>query len=327
MSTHEYDDRDGSGFGAESTTDDVLAGVDLTGKRYLVTGASGGLGAETARALAARGATVVMAARDRHKNATARDAIVARHPDARLEAVTIELGDLASVRAGAEELLSDGRRLDGVVNNAGVMATPEGRTVDGFETQFGVDHLGHFLLIRELIPLISGRVVCVSSAGHRMSDIDLDDVNFERRPYEPLLAYGAAKTANVLHAVGIDRRFAGRGVRGIAIHPGGIHTELGRYMTPDVIQSLMKMITDQPTSLTWKSVEAGAATQVWALTSPFLEGRGALYCEDCDVSPVVRDTTSVNGRGVAAYAVDPSRADRLWEISERLVDRPATGGN
>lgn len=327
MSTSDYDDRDGSGFGAESTTDEVLADIDLSGKRYLVTGASGGLGAETTRALAARGATVVMAARDARKNAAARDAIMGRHPDARLESVTIELGDLASVRAGVGELLADGRRFDGVVNNAGVMATPEGRTVDGFETQFGVDHLGHFLLVRELLPLIRGRVVCVSSAGHRMSDIDLDDVNFERRTYEPLLAYGAAKTANVLHAMEIDRRFAERGVRGIAIHPGGIHTELGRYMTPEVIQSLMKMITDQPTSLTWKSVEAGAATQVWALTSPFLEGRGAVYCEDCDVSPVVHDATSVNGRGVAAYAVDSARAERLWEISGRLVDRGEKGTN
>lgn len=135
MSTSDYDDRDGSGFGAESTTDEVLADIDLSGKRYLVTGASGGLGAETTRALAARGATVVMAARDARKNAAARDAIVGRHPDARLESVTIELGDLASVRAGVGELLADGRRFDGVVNNAGVMATPEGRTVDGFETQ------------------------------------------------------------------------------------------------------------------------------------------------------------------------------------------------
>jgi len=322
-----YDDRSGSGFGPDSTTDEVLRGMDLTGRRYLVTGSSGGLGAETARALTAHGATVVMAARDESKNRAVRDSIVAAHPRASLESVRLDLGDLASVRAACDSLLATGRVFDGVVNNAGVMATPEGRTIDGHETQFGVDHLGHFLLVRGLLPLLRGRVVCVSSAGHRMSDIDLSDVDFERRTYDPLVAYGAAKTANVLHAVGIDRRFAERGIRGIAIHPGGIHTELGRYMTPDVVRSLMAMISDQPTALTWKSVEAGAATQVWALTSPFLDGRGGVYCEDCDVSPVVRDTTSVNGRGVAAYAVDPSRADHLWEISERLVDRPATGRN
>lgn len=309
---------------ASSTTDDVLSGRDLSGRRYLVTGSSGGLGVETVRALAAHGATVVMAARDDAKNATAADDIRAAHPAARLEMLSIDLGSLASVRAAAARLLADERPLHGLIANAGVMATPEGRTVDGFETQFGVDHLGHFLLVRELLPRLvesaPSRVVVVSSAGHRLGDIDLDDVNFDRRPYDPYEAYGAAKTANVLHAVELDRRYADRGVRAFAVHPGGILTELGRYMTPEVRQRMMAMITASGgEAFRWKSVEQGAATSVWAATSPDLDGRGGVYCEDCTVSPLVDRTVGVNDPGVLARAVDPRRARALWELSERLV--------
>lgn len=330
MSDHEvYDDRRGSGFDASSTTDDVLSGLDLTGRRYLVTGSSGGLGLETARALASRGATVVMAARDRAKNDAAAAGIRDTDPSARLEFLDVDLGSLASVRAATVDMLSRSRPLHGVVANAGIMATPFALSVDGFESQFAVDHLGHFLLVRELLPVlattasesdVASRVVVVSSAGHRMGDVDLDDVNFERRPYDPFLAYGAAKTCNVLHAVGLDRRWRDRGVRGIAIHPGGIHTELGRYMTPDVIKSLMSRMEGGGASFSWKSIPQGAATQVWALTSPFMEGRGGIYCEDCDVSPVIPDDVeTVDGRGVAARAVDPVKADELWALGESLV--------
>lgn len=329
MSASTYDDRAGSGFGASSTTDEVLADIDLAGRRYLVTGSSGGLGLETARALVSRGATVVMAARDRTKNERAAEGIRSSHPMADLEFLDVDLGSLASVREAAASEQSSSRVLNGIVANAGIMATPYERTVDGFESQFAVDHLGHFLLVRELLPLlaesastsgVTSRVVVVSSAGHRMGDIDFDDVNFERHDYDPFLAYGAAKTCNVLHAVGIDRRWRDRGVRGIAIHPGGIHTELGRYMTPEVIKSLMSRMEGGGSSFAWKSIPQGAATQVWALTSPFLEGRGAIYCEDCDVSPLIPDgVDTVDGRGVAARAVDPARADVLWDLSEELV--------
>lgn len=307
-----------------STTDDVLCGLDLDGQRFLVTGSSGGLGAETARALAAHRATVVMAARDDAKNAAAADAIRARHPHARLELLHVDLGSLASVRAAASALVADGRPLRGLVANAGVMATPEGRTVDGFETQFGIDYLGHFLLVRELLPLlISGapaRGVVVSSAGHRMGDLDLDDVNFERRPYDPLVAYGAAKTANVLHAVELDRRFGDRDVRAFAVHPGGILTELGRYMTPEVRRRMLEMISaagGEP--FRWKSVEQGAATSVWAAVSPELDGHGGVYCEDCAISPVVEGPVGVDEPGVLARALDAPRATALWELSDRLV--------
>lgn len=328
MSGVEYDDRAGSGFDASSTTDDVLAGIDLSGRRYLVTGSSGGLGLETVRALASRGATVVMAARDREKNQRAAEGIRESLPSADLEFLDVDLGSLSSVRSAVADFVRNSEPLHGVVANAGIMATPFALSIDGFESQFAVDHLGHFLLVRDLLPRlaetaaasgVTARVVVVSSAGHRMGDVDFDDVNFERRDYDPFLAYGAAKTCNVLHAVGVDRRGRDRGVRGIAIHPGGIHTELGRYMTPEVIKSLMSRM-EGGVPFQWKSIPQGAATQVWALTSPFLEGRGALYCEDCDVSPLIPDDVqTVDGRGVAARAVDPGRADALWELSERLV--------
>lgn len=323
-----YDDRSGSGFDASSTTDDVLAGLDLSDRRYLVTGSSGGLGLETVRALASRGATVVMAARDRAKNEGAAAAVRDANPSARLEFVDVDLGSLESVRTATDVVLSSDLPLHGIVANAGIMATPFSLSVDGHESQFAVDHLGHFLLVRRLLPRLSesaaarglpSRVVVVSSAGHRMGDVDFDDVDFTHRDYDPFVAYGAAKTCNVLHAVGVDHRWRDRGVRGTAIHPGGIHTELGRYMTPEVIKSLMSRM-EGGASFAWKSVPQGAATQVWALTSAFLEGRGGLYCEDCDVSPVIHDESSLDGRGVAARAVDPDRADRLWTLSEQLTD-------
>jgi NAD(P)-dependent dehydrogenase (short-subunit alcohol dehydrogenase family) len=311
-----------SGFSATSTTDEVLAGIDLQGRRFLVTGASGGLGLETSRSLAARGAIVVMAARDQAKNETAAAGIRAALPDAQLESLILDLGSLKSVRAAAAEFMSRGIPLHGLILNAGIMATPLGHTVDGFEQQFGVDHLGHFLLARDLLPRLvesaPARVVVLSSAGHRMGDVDFDDVNFERRDYEPFLAYGAAKTCNVLHAVGIDQRYRDQGVRAFAVHPGVIHTELGRYMTDETMASLISRLSESPTEMAWKSPEQGAATSVWAATSPLLDGRGGEYCEDCNVSAVATDG-ELNAGGVAARAVDPARAATLWALSEKLV--------
>ena len=311
-----------SGFSATSTTDEVLAGLDLTGRRFLVTGASGGLGLETSRALASKGAIVVMAARDQAKNETAAAGIRAVHPYAKLESLILDLGSLTSVRAAAVEFMSRNVALHGLILNAGIMATPLGHTVDGFEQQFGVDHLGHFLLARDLLPRLvesaPARVVVLSSAGHQMGDVDFDDVNFERRDYEPFLAYGAAKTCNVLHAVEIDRRYRDQGVRAFAVHPGVIHTELGRYMTDETMASLISRLSESPVAMAWKSAEQGAATSVWAATSPLLDGRGGEYCEDCNVSAVVTDG-ELNEGGVAARAVDQARASTLWALSEELV--------
>jgi NAD(P)-dependent dehydrogenase (short-subunit alcohol dehydrogenase family) len=312
-------------FDAASTTDDVLAGLDLTGRRFLVTGASGGLGLETSRALAAHGAAVVMAARTRAKNQAAADFVSSSVGDASVSLLDIDLASLASVRAAAAEVLHSGEPLHGIIANAGVMATPEGRTFDGFETQFGVNHLGHFVLTQLLAELLvasaPARVVVLTSAGHRMGDLDLDDVNFDHRPYDPFEAYGAAKTANVLHAVEFDRRYRDRGVRAFAVHPGGIHTELGRYMDREVRSRLVERMTTA--EVRWKTVEQGAATTVWAATSPDLDGEGGRYCEDCRISPVLAgdegDQPGVNDIGVLPRAIDPERARRVWTLSEHLV--------
>src|SRR6202167_107423 len=229
-------------FGATSTTDEVLQGIDLTGKRLLVTGVSAGLGVETARALAAHGAQVVGAARDLSKAQAAAEQVSAQAASGgSLHLVQLDLASLDSVRRCADGLLAAGKSFDVIITNAGVMACPKGTTVDGFETQFGTNHLGHFVLVNRIASLLrhGSRLVNLSSAGHRYADVDLEDPNFERTPYAEFTAYGRSKTANVLFAVEFDRRHKGSGVRATAVHPGGIQTELGRYMTPEVLQGLI----------------------------------------------------------------------------------------
>src|ERR1700689_657948 len=230
-------------FGATSTTDEVLSSVNLKGKRILVTGVSAGLGVETARCLAAHGAQVVGAARDlnRAKAATEQVRNDAAANGGSFELVELDLANLKSVRACADRLLAKAEPFDVVIANAGVMATPFGHTADGFETQFGTNHLGHFVLVNRIAPLIreGGRLVNLASSGHRFSDVDLDDPNFEHSPYEPFVGYGRSKTANILFAVAFDRRHRGNGVRATAVHPGGIHTELGRHLDPGWIPGMI----------------------------------------------------------------------------------------
>jgi len=308
-------------FGAESTTDEVLEGIDLSGQRILVTGASAGLGLETTRALAAHGASVTMGVRDLTKGAAAMEEVRASVPDAELDLRPLDLADLASVRAFAHGFLEDHPTLDVLIANAGIMACPYGTTVDGFELQFGTNHLGHFLLITELLPALiaadGARVVLLSSAGHRFGAVDLEDPGFERQPYDAWTAYGRAKTANVLCAVGLDRRHREDGVRAFAVHPGGIQTELGRHLTSDTLQVLVDRLAAAPTETVWKTVPQGAATSVYAATSPDLDGQGGVYLEDCHVSAVTDDPDA--REGVRAYALDPKIADALWDLSEQLV--------
>src|SRR5271168_660667 len=228
-------------FGATSTTDEVLRGINLSGKRVLVTGVSAGLGVETARALAAHGAEVVGAARDLSKAQGATEQVRAQAArGGSLHLVELDLASLDSVRRCADGLLAAGKPFDVIIANAGVMATPKGTTADGFETQLGTNHLGHFVLVNRIASLLrrGSRLVNLSSAGHRYSDVDLDDPNFKRSPYAEFIAYGRSKTANVLFAVEFDRRHRARGVRATAVHPGGIQTELGRHMTPAVLEKL-----------------------------------------------------------------------------------------
>jgi NAD(P)-dependent dehydrogenase (short-subunit alcohol dehydrogenase family) len=317
-------------FGETSTTDDVLSGVNLHGKRILVTGVSAGIGVETARSLAAHGAHVVGAARDLTKAKTAtelvrKDAVANRGS---FELVELDLANLKSVRACADRLLANAEPFDVVIANAGVMATPFGHTADGFETQFGTNHLGHFVFVNRIASLIraGGRLINLSSAGHRFSNVDLQDPNFERTPYEPFVAYGRSKTANILFAVAFDSRHRKRGARAAAVHPGGIHTELGRHIDPSRVQGIIDQMTKQLAAegkppFKWKTIPQGAATSVWAAVVAPADEIGGRYCENCHVGHIVPDdvTISAISEGVRGYALDANTAEALWKKSEELV--------
>jgi len=317
-------------FGATSTTDDVLSGVNLRDKRILVTGVSAGIGVETARSLAAHGAQVIGTARDLTK-ATAATGQVRKGAAANggaFELVELELANLKSVRACADRLLAKGEPLDVVIANAGVMATPLGHTADGFETQFGTNHLGHFVLVNRIATLIrdGGRLINLSSAGHRYSNVDLNDPNFERTPYEPFVAYGRSKTANILFAVAFDKRHRDRGVRAAAVHPGGIKTELGRYVEPGRMEKVVNEINQQLAAqgkgpFQWKSIPQGAATSVWAAVVAPADEIGGRYCENCHVGKTVPDDATITAvsEGVRGYALDATNAEALWKKSEELV--------
>jgi NAD(P)-dependent dehydrogenase (short-subunit alcohol dehydrogenase family) len=317
-------------FGARSTTDEVLSGVDLQGKRILVTGVSAGLGVETARALVTHGAHVTGAARDLAKaeRATAEVQKAASVHGGSLELIELDLASLKSVRASAEGLLAKGELFDVIIANAGVMATPLGHTADGFETQFGTNHLGHFVFVNKIASLIpdGGRLINLASSGHRFANVDLEDPGFEKTPYEPFVAYGRSKTANILFSIAFDARHHGRGVRATAVHPGAIKTELGRHMDPAQFQTLVETINKQLASegkgpFEFKSIPQGAATSVWAAVVAAAEEIGGRYCENCHVSEIVPDDYVITpvSEGVRAYALDPAAAEALWKKSEKLV--------
>ena len=305
-------------FGAGSTTDEVLAGIDLSGTQALVTGVSAGLGVETARTLSAHGAKVVGTARDLSKGRRALHEAGAKD----VELVELDLANLDSVRTAADQLAAAGSSFDLVIANAGVMATPFGHTVDGFETQFGTNHLGHFVLINRITPLIraGGRVVSLASSGHRFADVDLEDPNFENTPYDPYIAYGRSKTANVLFAVEFDRRHKARGIRATAVHPGGIMTELGRYQSDEQIKALLDASGLDLETFEWKTIPQGAATSVWAGVVGNADEVGGRYCENCHVTTNVTDgPIGVVAEGVRPYALNPERAQALWAKSEQMV--------
>ena len=309
-----------STFGKDSTTDEVLAGKDMAGQTVFITGANSGLGQETARAMAACGAHIIMAGRDQAKLHEAVAAIRAQHPDASLDTIVCDLGNLASIRACGGEARKRFTAIDLLINNAGVMACPLMHTADGFEMQFGTNHLGHFALTAELLPLIAAgnakRIVNLSSRGHHFAPVDLDDPNFTERPYDPWQSYGHSKTANILFTVGLEARFAAKGIHAYAVHPGGIRTNLGRHMTEEMTAALIERVTKSDNGFAWKTIPQGAATSCWAATAPELEGTGGVYCEDCHVAAV--DNQSSEG-GVRSYALDPAAAERLWTLSEQLT--------
>jgi NAD(P)-dependent dehydrogenase (short-subunit alcohol dehydrogenase family) len=317
-------------FGATSTTDEVLSGMNLQGKRILVTGVSAGIGVETARSLVAHGASIVGAARNlaKAKAATTQIQRDAKENGGSLDLVELDLADLKSVRACADALVTKGKPFDLVIANAGVMATPFGYTADGFETQFGTNHLGHFVLVNRIVSLMrtGSRLINVTSAGHRFSNVDLDDPNFQRTPYDPFVAYGRSKTANILFAVAFDERHRQRGVGAAAVHPGGIHTELARHLDPARLQSSIDQMNRQLAKegkppFQWKTIAQGAATSVWAGVVAPADEIGGRYCENCHVGLVVPDDViiTVVTEGVRGYALDSANAAALWEKSEEIV--------
>ncbi|KLO42721.1 short-chain dehydrogenase [Mycobacterium nebraskense] len=295
-----------------STALHVVDGIDLSGKVCVVTGASSGLGRESARALAAAGAHVVLAARNPAALAEAAHWIATEVPGAQTSTVGLDLTTLAGVRAAVSAIRDIAPVIDVLMNNAGVMFTPFGRTRDGFEMQIGTNHFGHFELTRLLVPQLAAagrahgqaRIVNLSSGGHVMGDVDFDDPNWERRDYDKFVAYGASKTANILHAVAADRRLRDKGIRAYAVHPGTVATSLARHMSRADFSRLRESAGGLLDVIT---PDRGAATQVWAAVSPELTFRGGLYLEDCGVS-----------ERVAPYARDEQRAAEWWKLSEKL---------
>jgi len=317
-------------FDAKSTTDDVLGDIDLRGKRAFITGVSAGLGVETARALVARGAEVIGTVRDLDKahgaTKVVRDA--AEQSGGRFEIIRMDLADLSSVRAVTDAMAAAGKPFDLVVANAGIMATPFGHTKDGFELQFGTNVLGHYVLINRLAPLMrqGGRVIVLSSNGHRFADVDLEDPNFANTPYDPWVAYGRSKTGDALLAVAFDARHRHRGVRAASIHPGVIQTELIRHMEPEAFQAAFTAMNEQHLAqghqpFEVKTVAQGAATTLWAGIVADAETIGGRYCEDCHVGEILPDDAVVSAfsAGVRPFAIDAARADALWAKAGELV--------
>jgi NAD(P)-dependent dehydrogenase (short-subunit alcohol dehydrogenase family) len=311
----------GSGFGAASTAAEVIAGRDLTNKTVVVTGGYSGIGIETVRAFRSVGARVVVPAREMAKAKTN----LADMPDVRLE--IMDLMDSASIDAFAERFLRNHEALHILVNNAGVMAPPLTRDARGYESQFATNHLGHFQLTcrlwSALVAAGGARVVALSSYGHRRAGVDFHDPNFERRPYDPWVAYGQSKTADALFAVALDSLGHAHGVRAFSVHPGGIATDLIRHMSQAEIDASRILdetgapIIDPQNNK--KTPQQGAATTVWAATSPQLDGMGGVYCQDCDIAVALLSDDSTELHGVRPRATDPVAAGRLWQLSEQLT--------
>ena len=309
-----------SSFNRETTAEEVVDGLDLSGQIFMITGTSSGLGEESARVLAARGARVVMLARDPEKNDEAAERVRSSVPEADLSMHQMDLSDLSSVASFAAEAADQYDRIDVLMNNAGVMCCPFGHTADGFEMQFGTNHLGHFALTARLLPLLRRadrpRVVTLSSGGHRISDVDLDDPNFEHTDYDPWVSYGRSKTANVHFAAELARRF-GDELVSVSVHPGAIPTKLGRHMTKEMIEGMRaraKANSSSGQGLQYKTLESGAATQLWGATAPEMADHNGKYLADCNVAEPGSGET-----GYAPHIYNPATEAALWELSERLV--------
>ncbi len=305
-----------------ATAEEILEGLDLSGMRALVTGAATGLGRETARALAARGAAITVAGRDAGRMRTVAAELASLTGNDRIDWLELDLASLDAVRAAAARYLDRHGQFNVLINNAGVMACPLARSAEGHEMQFAACHLGHFLFTCLLVPaLLEGapaRVVNLTSAGHKLSDVHFDDIDYEHRPYDKWQAYGQAKTANMLFSVALQRRLGALGVTVNAVHPGAIlETGLGRYLQPEDYRLLaIRSGTDR--GYDFKSLGAGAATTVWAATAPQFAAQGGLYLEDCSVGAVNQDPVAGEG-GYRPYALDAAAGERLWALSQEWV--------
>lgn len=313
----------GSGFNARPDGAAVIRDVELAGKTAVVTGGYSGIGLETVKALAAKGVRLIVPARNEQKAALNLAGL-----EGRIEIGSMDLGDIASVAAFADEASRELDSLDFLINNAGIMATPETRIGEGWEAQFATNHLGHMALTLALMPLLEktpgARVVTLSSTGHKVSDIRWDDVHFETSPYDKWQAYGQSKTANALFANALSRRLAPSGGLAFAVHPGGIFTPLQRHLSLEEQVQLGWLTEDgEPTALAkqgFKTPQQGCATTLWAATSPLLEGKPGVYCEDCDVaSPTDPDSPMARFMGVDPHACSDESAERLWTISEAML--------
>ena len=329
MHSNKYNDFNTTGtehhmadFGYRTTALEAVAGINLSGKTAIVTGGYSGIGFETARALASAGADVTIACRDLGRAKQAATELNQAIGAERVNAAQIDLASLASVRAFASQFLATHPQLHILINNAAVMACPLSHTADGFEMQFGTNHLGHFAMFQQLLPGLQAakgaRVVCLSSTGHILSPVVFDDIAFEQREYQPWLSYGQAKTANALMAVGIQARYANEGIEAFAVHPGGIMTSLQRHMTEGEIRERGWVDENGKVNERFKTVEQGASTSTWAATSPALAGQGGQYLEDCTPA-VIHDAIPESRTGVMRYALDPAHADKLWELSLKMT--------
>lgn len=308
-----------SPFGFASEARDVLAGIDLTGRTAIVTGGGSGLGVETVRALARAGAHVIMPVRSRDTGeSVAADLRAATGNDA-IEVADMDLADFDSVRTFADGLVARGLKIDILINNAGIMATPERRIMGRFESQFGTNHLGHMLLALRLAPAFApgARIVALSSIGHRISPVRFDDPNFDGGAYEKWTAYGQSKTANALFALALNTRLEPRGIHAFSVHPGGIMTNLQRDMSQDEIRALGWVDENGKVRDGFKTPVGGAATALWAATSPLLTA-GGVYCEDCNVAQAV-SAAETGMFGIRPWAMDAEAAERLWAMSEDML--------
>jgi len=312
-----------SNFNRKSTGQEVLAGINLKGKVVIVTGGYSGIGLETTRALAEKGAKIIVPVRSKQK---AIDNLATIKGE--VQTALMDLSDLKSIYAFADKMITELDRLDILINNAGIMACPETRVGSGWEAQFGVNHLGHFALTNALMPLLKKtlgvRVVSLSSTAHKMSDIRWEDIHYESGNYDKWQAYGQSKTANALFANALSRRLSETNGLAFSVHPGGIFTPLQRHLPKEEMVAFGWIDKEgNPTELAkqgFKTPEQGCSTTLWAATSQLLENKSGVYCEDCNIAALT-DSNSPMARyhGVDAHACDDESAERLWKISETFL--------